>query len=133
MLRNGNQVRQLCNRIPKSKKRARKTGAALKAVLGSFGDAPAGNPNLVFLITKGKSSDDVINPAANLRKRGIIVFGVGLTGFPPKTNLGDQGFKQKELSLIAFSSSFIFGIKMDALVTGSGAIFESLIKSKFSL
>ena len=128
MLRNGAQARRLVNRIPKSKKRFRKVGAGLKAVLHTFSDAPSGNPNLVILITKGKSTDDVIGPAANLRKRGIFTFAVGLTGFDPKTNLGDKGFKQKELSLIAFSSSFIFGCRLDGLVTASGAIFEGLIK-----
>ncbi|XP_065051247.1 uncharacterized protein LOC135680930 isoform X2 [Rhopilema esculentum] len=128
MLRNGAQARRLVNRIPKSKKRFRKVGAGLKAVLHTFSDAPSGNPNIVILITKGKSTDDVIGPAANLRKRGILTFAIGLTGFDPKTNLGDKGFKQKELSLIAFSSSFIFGCRLDGLVTASGAIFEGLTK-----
>ena len=99
-------------------------------MLQTFSDAPSGNPNIVFLITKGKSSDNVIQPAANLRKRGIFTFVVGLTGFDPKTNLGDKGFKQKEVSLIAFSSAFIFGCKLDGLVTSTGAIFEGLIKGK---
>ena len=133
MLRNGGQVRRLVNRIPKSKKRFRKTGSALKAVLQTFSYAPSGNPNIVFLITKGKSTDDVIGPAANLRKRGIFTFAVGLTGFDPRSNLGDKGFKQKELSLIAFSSAFIFGCRLDGLVTASGAIFESLIKGGLQL
>ena len=132
MLRNGGQVRRLVNRIPKSKKRFRKTGSGLKAVLQTFSDAPAGNPNIVFVITKGKSSDDVIGPAANLRKRGIFTFAIGLTGFDPRNNLGDKGFKQKELSLVAFSSSFIFGCRLDGLVTASGAIFEGLIKGKMT-
>ena len=69
-LRNGAEVRKLVRKLPKSNRPARRTGLALQAALNTFATAPAGNLNILILITKGKSSDDVIIPAANLRKKG---------------------------------------------------------------
>ena len=72
-LRNGADVRRLVRKLPKSNKPARRTGLALQAALNTFSTAPAGNLNILVLITKGKSSDDVVIPAANLRKKGEIL------------------------------------------------------------
>ena len=71
-LRDGADVRRLVRKLPKSNKPARRTGLALTAALNTFSDAPSGNPNILILITKGKSSDDVIMPSANLRKKGKL-------------------------------------------------------------
>ena len=71
-LKNGAEVRQLVRKLPKSNRPARKTGLALQAALNAFSTAPPGNQNILILITKGKSSDDVVMPAANLRKRGLF-------------------------------------------------------------
>ena len=116
--------------MPKVKRPARRTGAALRFTLNCFGQAPPGNPNLVFLITKGKSSDDAVVPAAELRKRSITTFVIGLTGFKPASNLGDVGYVQKEISIISFSSALIFGGRLNGLVTISGPLFEGIKKSK---
>lgn len=69
-LKNGAEVRKLVRKLPKSNRPARRTGLALQAALNTFSTAPAGNLNILILITKGKSSDDVVIPAANLRKKG---------------------------------------------------------------
>ena len=69
-LKNGEDVRKLCASIPKSRKPVRKTGMALQSMLASFDNAPSGNANLLFVITKGKSSDEIVNPAKEIRKRG---------------------------------------------------------------
>ena len=71
-LKNGADVRKLVRKLPKSNRPARRTGLALQAALNTFSTAPAGNLNILILITKGKSSDDVVMPAANLRKKGEI-------------------------------------------------------------
>ena len=41
--------------------------------LNSFGDAPPGNPNILFAIINGPSADSVNAPSALLRKYGIKV------------------------------------------------------------
>lgn len=78
MLRNGADVRRLVRKLPKSNRPARRTGLALQAALNTFSTAPAGNLNILILITKGKSSDDVVIPAANLRKKGMLLGVLGM-------------------------------------------------------
>ena len=73
LLKSGADVRNLVRKLPKSSRPARRTGLALQAALNTFSTAPAGNLNILILITKGKSSDDVVIPAANLRKKGEIL------------------------------------------------------------
>ena len=72
-LKNGADVRNLVRKLPKSSRPSRRTGLALQAALNTFSTAPSGNINILILITKGKSSDDVVIPAANLRKKGEIL------------------------------------------------------------
>ncbi|XP_021486656.1 von Willebrand factor A domain-containing protein 2 isoform X2 [Meriones unguiculatus] len=55
------------------------TGLALKRLLGGFpGDRRGSVPQLLIIITDGKSQGPVAIPAQQLRERGIVVFAVGV-------------------------------------------------------
>ena len=61
---------------------------------------------------------------------GIKTFVVGLTGFNPRLNLGDKGFKQREIALIPFSSGQIYASKIDGLLTTAEQLIDGISKSK---
>lgn len=105
-IRSPEDIKNLVKKMPKVSNGKRRTGAALQTMLKSFGDAPPGNPNILYLIIQGPSSDKVVAPAALLRKYGIktLPIGIGTTVSP------------KELAGISFSSSTIFKSGPNGLV-----------------
>ncbi|XP_066921742.1 uncharacterized protein [Clytia hemisphaerica] len=105
-LRNTKQIKRLVMKMPKVANGKRRTGAALQAMLNCFGDAPPGNPNVLYVILHGKSTDSVNAPAALLRKYGIKAFPFGV----------GSAVSGKELASIAFSSSTIFKSGINGMV-----------------
>lgn len=85
--------------------RNRKTGAALEFVRNnifttSFGSRHLdGVPQILVLLTVGKSSDDVSTAAVTLKQFGIQSFAIGL-----------KKAKLEELEKIAFSSNFLYNL-----------------------
>lgn len=56
-----------------------RTGAALKYVKRTlFGSLLKGRKKLLFVVTHGKSNDDVSVPAASLRKAGAKIISIGV-------------------------------------------------------
>lgn len=54
-------------------------GLALKRLLGGFPGGRHGSvPQLLIIITDGKSQGPIAVPAQQLRERGIVVFAVGV-------------------------------------------------------
>lgn len=85
--------------------RARNTGAALKYVRDNVFTASSGSrhmegvPQILFLLTGGKSSDDVSGAAVELKQMGVLSFAIGM-----------KNSDQKELQKIAFSPRFLFNL-----------------------
>ncbi|XP_076603634.1 collagen alpha-3(VI) chain-like [Chaetodon auriga] len=85
--------------------RPRNTGAALQFVRDHVFTASSGSrrlegvPQILFLLTGGKSADDVSGPAINLKQIGILSFAIGM-----------KSTEQQELQKIAFSSRFLFNL-----------------------
>ncbi|KAM6978379.1 uncharacterized protein LKV04_013778 [Tautogolabrus adspersus] len=85
--------------------RSRKTGAALKYVRNNVFTASSGSrhmegvPQILFLLTGGKSSDDVLGAALDLKELGVLSFAIGM-----------KNSDQKELQKIAFSPRFLFNL-----------------------
>ncbi|KAM8858169.1 collagen alpha-3(VI) chain-like [Synchiropus picturatus] len=85
--------------------RHRNTGAALQFVRervfagDSGGRRLEGVPQVLFLLTGGKSADDVTGPVSELRSMGVVLLAIGL-----------KGAKRNELEKMAFSSGHIFNI-----------------------
>lgn len=87
--------------------RNRKTGAALQFVRDRVFRTSSGSrhlqgvPQILFLLTVGKSSDDVSKPALSLKQFGVQSFAIGFK----RANL-------EELQKIAFSSSFLYKLTL---------------------
>ncbi|XP_070832691.1 collagen alpha-3(VI) chain-like [Chaetodon trifascialis] len=85
--------------------RLRNTGAALQFVRDHVFTASSGSrrlegvPQILFLLTGGKSDDDVSGPATNLKQIGILSFAIGM-----------KNTEEQELQKIAFSSRFLFNL-----------------------
>lgn len=85
--------------------RSRNTGAALKFVRDHVFTVTSGSrrlegvPQILFLLTGGKSSDNVSVAASDLKQIGVLSFAIGL-----------KNAKQEELQKIAFSSRFLFNL-----------------------
>lgn len=83
----------------------RNTGAALQFVLDHVLVTTSGSrrldgvPQILFLLTGGKSNDDVSQAALKLKQIGVLSFAIGL-----------KNAKQKELEKIAFSSKYLFNL-----------------------
>lgn len=83
----------------------RKTGAALQFVLDRVFTTLSGSrhlegvPQILFLLTVGKSHDDVSKATSSLRQFGVQSFAIGL-----------KKAKLKELQKIASSSSFLYNL-----------------------
>ncbi|XP_056389375.1 collagen alpha-3(VI) chain [Hyla sarda] len=79
------------------------TGAALSNIQRNFFTASAGSrvdegiPQLLVVITGGKSSDDINQAAQNLKRAGILTF-----------SIGSKNAVESELQEIAFDDSLIF-------------------------
>lgn len=69
--------------------RLRNTGAALQYVTDNIFTASSGSrneqgvPQILILVTGGRSSDDVIDAAENLKRSGVMVFVVGIRNHDP--------------------------------------------------
>ncbi|XP_008301078.1 collagen alpha-3(VI) chain-like [Stegastes partitus] len=85
--------------------RPRNTGAALQFVQDHVFTASSGSrrregvPQILILLTGGKSNDDVSRAAFDLKQNGVVSFAIGMKN-------ADQG----ELQKIAFSSKFLFNL-----------------------
>lgn len=85
--------------------RPRNTGAALQFVQNHIFKASSGSrrqervPQILFLLTGGKSNDDVLHAASNLKQTGVLTFAIGM-----------KNAKQEELEKMAFSSRFLFNL-----------------------
>lgn len=85
--------------------RPRNTGAALQFALDHAFVTTSGSrrldsvPQILFLLTGGKSNDDVSQAALKLRKSGVLSFAIGM-----------KNAKQKELEKIAFSPKYHFNL-----------------------
>lgn len=83
----------------------RNTGAALQFVQKHVFTAASGSrhlegvPQILFLLTCGKSNDDVSRGASILKQVGVLSFAIGL-----------KNANQEELQQIAFSSRFLFNL-----------------------
>lgn len=85
--------------------RNRKTGAALQFVHDRVFTTLSGSrhlegvPQILFLLTLGKASDDVSKAALSLKQFGVQTFAIGL-----------KKAKLEELQQIAFSSHFLYNL-----------------------
>ncbi|XP_068602081.1 collagen alpha-3(VI) chain-like [Brachionichthys hirsutus] len=85
--------------------RPRNTGAALEFVQDHVFTASSGSrrrdgvPQILILMTGGKSKDDVSEAALKLKEIGVLSFAIGM-----------KNAKQEELQKIAFSSKFLFNL-----------------------
>lgn len=83
----------------------RNTGAAIQFVHNHVFTPSSGSrrldgvPQILFLLTGGKSSDDVSQPAFNLKQSGVLSFAIGM-----------KHAKQEELGLIASSPNFLYNL-----------------------
>lgn len=83
----------------------RMTGAALQFVLDRVFTTLSGSrhlegvPQILFLLTLGKASDDVSKAALSLKQFGVQTFAIGL-----------KKAKLEELQQIAFSSRFLYNL-----------------------
>ncbi|XP_026150622.1 collagen alpha-3(VI) chain-like [Mastacembelus armatus] len=87
--------------------RPRNTGAALQFVRNhiftpSFGSRHLeGVPQILLILTAGRSSDDVSGPALDLKQIGVISFAIGM-----------KYADQEQLEKIAFSSRFLYKLRV---------------------
>lgn len=85
--------------------RNRKTGAALQFVRDRVFTTLSGSrhlegvPQILFLLTLGKASDDVSKAALRLKQFSVQTFAIGL-----------KKAKREELQQIAFSSRFLYNL-----------------------
>lgn len=85
--------------------RPRNTGAALQFVRDHVFTDSSGNrrlevvPQILFLLTGGKSDDDVTQAALDLKRVGVLSFAIGM-----------KDAKQEELQKIAFSARFLYNL-----------------------
>ena len=85
--------------------KTRNTGAALQFVQDHVFTASSGSrrlnrvPQILLLLTGGKSNDDVSGAALDIKKNGFLTFAIGM-----------KNAKLEELQKIAFSSRFLFNL-----------------------
>lgn len=85
--------------------RRRNTGAALEFLRDHVFTPSSGSrrlegvPQILFLLTGGKSNDDVSRAALSLKQIGVQSFAIGM-----------KNAKEEELQKIAFSSRFLFNL-----------------------
>lgn len=84
---------------------SRKTGFALQFVHDHIFTPSSGSrrldgvPQILLLLTGGKSSDDVLQSALSLKQTGVLIFALGL-----------KNAHQEELAVIASSSNVLYNI-----------------------
>ncbi|XP_059194900.1 collagen alpha-6(VI) chain-like [Centropristis striata] len=85
------------------------TGKAIRFIQANYFTEEAGSrasqrvPQIVVVITDGESADDVIGPSQDLRKHGVIVFGIGV-GQADKKQLADIANKPSDRFTYAIDS-----------------------------
>ena len=84
-----------------------------------------GVPNMVLVLTDGKSSDSVDEPAQKLRDSGVTIYSVGI----------GNNFEVDELNAMAThpDSDHVFTADFDAMGTIVNAIKGQMCKGKWSL
>lgn len=81
------------------------TGAALQYVRDNVFTAPAGSrrlegvPQMLILLSGGRSFDNVDTPASALKQQGIVVFGIG-----------SRSSDSRELQKISYEPSYAFAV-----------------------
>ena len=65
----------------------RNTGAALAAALSVMKGAQGGGKKLCFLLSTGKSNDDVSGPAKAIVKSGVSIFALGIGRFASRSEM----------------------------------------------
>ena len=103
-----------CSSIFYSGSKGRKTGGALIAFDKAF-ESHGAEKKLLFLITTGKSDDDVATPAKALVGRGVSIFAIGI---------GDK-ITSNELKTV---SRYFLNTKWKGLLTSMMKIQNSVIK-----
>lgn len=105
-----------CSAISYSGDKGRKTGSAISSFEEIFNSAPGGK-KILFLLTTGKSDDDVATPAKKLVSKGISIFALGI----------GKDIKNSELKTI---SRYFLTTKWKGLLTSMVKIQNSLVKGK---
>ncbi len=106
-----------CQAISYKGAKGRKTGAALAEMVSIFMSAKGPGKQLLFLLTTGKSEDDVVSPAKSLVQKGLSIFAVGI----------GKSVDSNELKMI---SRYYLTAKWRALVTSLVKIQNSVLKGK---
>lgn len=108
--------------------RPRNTGAALQFVRDHIFTASSGSrrlegvPQILFLLTGGKSNDDVSGAALDLKKISILSFAIGM-----------KNTKQEELKKIAFSSRFLFNFPVFGELLSIQAELAAFVKAEIKI
>nr|XP_019955176.1 PREDICTED: collagen alpha-3(VI) chain-like [Paralichthys olivaceus] len=108
--------------------RSRNTGAALQFVRDHvFTDSSGsrrleGVPQILFLLTGGKSNDDVTRAASDLKQTGVLSFAIGM-----------KDAKQQELQKIAFSSRFLFHLPVFGELLSIQPEITAFVQSKIQI
>lgn len=104
------------------------TGAALRYVRNHVFTATSGSrhqlgvPQLLILMTGGKSSDDVARPAEDLKHLGVLSLAIGI-----------KKSVEAELQSIAFSDRFLFNLPVIGQLLVIQPNILSFIKSKMAI
>lgn len=103
----------------------RNTGAALQFVRDNVFTASTGSrrlegvPQILFVLTTGRSSDDVMGPAVDLKGLGVLSFAIGL-----------KNAEENELQGISYTSRFLFNLPVFGELLSIQPEIHSFIKSK---
>lgn len=107
--------------------KSRKTGAALQFVQDHIFTASSGSrhqegvPQILFLLTGGKSKDDVSRAAFDLKKIGVMSFAIGM-----------KNADQEELQKIAFSPRFLFNLPIFAEILSIQPDLVAFVQAEMS-
>uniref|UniRef100_A0A3B4FXW3 VWFA domain-containing protein n=1 Tax=Pundamilia nyererei TaxID=303518 RepID=A0A3B4FXW3_9CICH len=107
--------------------KSRNTGAALQFVQDHVFTTSSGSrhlegvPQILFLLTGGKSKDDVSRAAFGLKQIGVISFAIGMK------NAG-----QEELQKIAFSSRYVFNLPFFAEILSIQPDLVAFVQTEIS-
>lgn len=107
--------------------KSRNTGAALQFVQDHVFTTSSGSrhlegvPQILFLLTGGKSKDDVSRAAFGLKQIGVMSFAIGMK------NAG-----QEELQKIAFSSRYVFNLPFFAEILSIQPDLVAFVQTEIS-
>lgn len=106
----------------------RNTGAALQLVRDHVFTASSGSrrqdgvPQILLLLTGGKSNDDVSRAASDLKQIGVLSFAIGM-----------KNAEQDELQKIAFSSRFLFNLPVFGELLSIQPEIAAFVKSEIQI